>query len=285
LALQIATTWWSEAWDAINNAWNGFCGWLSDAIKNAWDALYAIGRGIMDGFTNIARGLVGAFSWLWEGLRSLGEWLWQGLSWLGTQLYNALYSFGEWLINGLTWAVNQIADFFVNAYNTIRDAFVDWASSTQDWYIGVVNTLVDRIERITLADMTLVGMWKGIEKFAETGRLRHLFGAFASPFVAALASGVIGKVIKGSAEVKPIPRGTPIWPLFTGAGIAYTPTEPERAEFTMIEVPGARTEQRISYTIRIRAPITAGEDISYTAEVRPPVGAEETIDYSISITS
>jgi len=237
----------------------------------------------MDGFTQIARGLVGAFSWLWEGLRSFGEWLWQGLNWLGQQLYNALYSFGEWLINGLTWAVNQIADFFVNAYNTIRDAFESWASSAQDWYIGVVNMLVDKIERITLADMTLIGMWKGLEKFAETGRLRHLFGAFASPFVAALASGVIGKVIKGSAEVKPIPKGTSIWPLFTGAGITYTPTEPSRAEFTMTEVPGPRTSQSINYTIRIKAPVATVENVEAIAEVRPPISSEETIDYSISI--
>ena len=282
------TEWLEGISNAITETWDKFGAWLGDAISGGWDGLYAIGRGIMDGFTQIGRGILGAFMWLWDAIHGFGRWMWQGLNWLGEQIYNAFYTFGEWLINGLTWAVNQVADFFTNAYNTIRDAFSDWIATAQDWYVGVINTLVDKTERIVLADITLTGMWKGLEKFAETGRFRHLVGVFLTPFAAALASGVIGKTLKGSAEVKPIPKGTPIWPLFTGAGITYTPTTPDIAERQIgtEEKPttGALLDTTLSYAILFPAPVGAPRaEVGYEIVIRGPEVSEESMSYEIAV--
>ncbi|RLI87204.1 MAG: hypothetical protein DRP01_02540 [Archaeoglobales archaeon] len=280
---------WAEGiWNAMVNAWNGFASWLGDAISGAWDALYAVGKAIMDGLTQIGMAIMGAITWLWDAICSFGEWLWSGLNWLGQQIYNAFYSFGEWIVNSVSWVVNQIASFFTNAYNAVRDAFVSWVESAQDWYVGVVNTFIDKMERIVLADITLIGMWKGLEKFAETGKFRYLIGAFASPFVAALASGIIGKVMKGSAEVRPIPRGTPIWPLFSGAPIEYTPTEPDRAERRIgteeKPIPGAILDTALSYAVLFPPPVSAPySEVGYEIIIREPEVSEESVGYETVI--
>jgi len=277
--------WLEEARQKVVEIWDKFKEWLSGAVKEAYDARFAIGRGIADGLTALGQAFIGALSWFWSGLNTLGSWLWQGFKWVGEQFYNAFYTFGEWLSSIASWVVNQLASWFTDTYNNVRDAFAEWASTAQDWYLGVINTFIDKMERIVLADMTLIGMWKGIQRFAETGRFRYLIAAFTSPFVAALASGVVGKVMKGSAEVKPIPKGTPIWPIWTGVSVSYQPTEPGPSEYKQEKVPGPEVSESMTYIISMRTSAAYQEGMSYNIEIRPPKSISEQLSYDVSIST
>jgi len=280
--------WIQGAGQAIADAWNGFCSWLSDAIGSAWDALYSVGQAIANGAYMLAQGIMGAFAWIWEGLRSFGEWLWQGLCWIGEQVYNALYTFGEWIINGISWLVNTLADFFVYAYNTIRDAFESFAEQANAWVVNVVNAFVDKLERIIFADITLVMAWTCMTRFAKTGKLRYLVGGFLSPLFAGVIVRVLSPCMRGSAHVRKIPEGTPILPLFTGAGITYTPTEPEIPERQIgteeKPVVGAILDTRVAYNIMFPAPTRAPRhEVGYEITIREPEVSEESMSHEIVI--
>jgi hypothetical protein len=188
------------AWDAIKTAVGATIGWVTGAIKDAWDwitgattdtfnAMVAFFTGlpgrIADAIKSGASSLLGAATWIKDQLVN------------GVQAYLGLYvAVGTWIVNRLVDGVKAVAGALADAAGWIKNRLVDGLHAISDAFVSagswVLGRIVDGIKVVSDALATLGGWLKN--------RVMDALTLAADGFVAA-GSWVINRVVDGVRTV------------------------------------------------------------------------------------
>jgi len=184
----------SWLWEALQ----GVVTAIQDFFAQIWEQVQQIsntGQGLFSGLATLG-------SALWDAIYKFGQWIWQSLS----NIPNAIYSAFQWIYNGVIWiggqislAIQNVLNFIYNVFGNIYNAIRSWLSGFRDsvnaWFSNLIVGFRAKLKKSIMANISIYGMWKSMEKFIENPSMKTLALAVASPFAFPFLGAMISETI------------------------------------------------------------------------------------------
>jgi hypothetical protein len=162
-------------WDALTSLLSAFIHW----VKELANALLGLGQKIENAIKTALNYIKEALEWVWDKIVGAFDWLKDKLlgiaHWFWDKVSSAVHHFVDWITNLLTGFAHRVGGMFAT----------------------MVNRGLDAIPDMITADLSIIGIWKGVEQVKEAKEWRDVRNGLLKMVGMPIVGWIAGELIRG----------------------------------------------------------------------------------------